>query len=94
MTFVYDGRDSCVLYSPATGKWISFARSCPHAGIDLLSGDVEDLEDSGCGVIISCPAHAYLFDAHSGSCLWDTTRGQPPATPALLTYDVEDRHGG
>ena len=24
------------------GAWLGFARSCPHAGIDLLGGDIEE----------------------------------------------------
>eukprot|EP00933_Yihiella_yeosuensis_P038697 TRINITY_DN32621_c0_g1_i1.p1 TRINITY_DN32621_c0_g1~~TRINITY_DN32621_c0_g1_i1.p1 ORF type:complete len:209 (-),score=42.24 TRINITY_DN32621_c0_g1_i1:91-717(-) len=86
------GRDSCVLYS--LGRWVAFARSCPHAGIDLLGGDVEDLAgEFGARVVLSCPAHAYLFDAHSGRCLWDPVRTGPPETASLQTYEVEERNG-
>jgi len=67
------------------GKWVAFMRACPHAGIDLLAGDIEDL---GEGPIINCPAHSYLFNASTGSCLWDASRGGPPTTPHLAVFEV------
>eukprot|EP00928_Gymnodinium_smaydae_P043023 TRINITY_DN28914_c0_g1_i1.p1 TRINITY_DN28914_c0_g1~~TRINITY_DN28914_c0_g1_i1.p1 ORF type:complete len:218 (-),score=55.77 TRINITY_DN28914_c0_g1_i1:294-947(-) len=72
--------------------WCAFSRSCPHAGLDLLGGDVEDL---GNGPVIACPAHTYLFDAHTGACLWDAARGQPPPTQPLQAFEiVEEPDGG
>ena len=47
--------------------------ACPHAGHSLSNGDIGDVEDiaPGCGVdlVVSCPAHAYIYDAKSGKCL-------------------------
>ncbi|CAE7232101.1 ANKRD17, partial [Symbiodinium sp. CCMP2592] len=79
-----EGRTACVLHRD--GKWLSFDRSCPHAGIDLLGGDVEDLSELGAGVVVACPAHTYLFDPIVGTCLWDASRGLPE-TPPLQTYE-------
>eukprot|EP00931_Biecheleriopsis_adriatica_P080734 TRINITY_DN54078_c0_g1_i1.p1 TRINITY_DN54078_c0_g1~~TRINITY_DN54078_c0_g1_i1.p1 ORF type:complete len:222 (-),score=27.16 TRINITY_DN54078_c0_g1_i1:53-718(-) len=96
LTFFDDeeGQDCCVLYRAApSDEWLAFVRSCPHAGIDLLSGDVEDLSEWGAGVVVSCPAHAYLFDPVVGTCLWDASRGRPPETPALGTYEVREQAG-
>jgi len=67
------------------GKCVAFSRTCPHAGIDLVGGDLEDL---GEGIVIACPAHSFLFDAATGLCLWDASRGGAPTTPALLTFDT------
>eukprot|EP00439_Symbiodinium_sp_Y106_P060821 s1678_g9.t1 len=85
-----EGRTACVLHRD--GKWLSFDRSCPHAGIDLLGGDVEDLSELGAGVVVACPAHTYLFDPIVGTCLWDASRGLPE-TPPLQTYEVRERRG-
>lgn len=84
-----DGEGACALLElggeSGRRNCVAFARGCPHAGIDLLGGDVEDL---GSGPIIACPAHTYLFDATTGSCLWDASRCAPPSTPAMRTFDV------
>eukprot|EP00971_Amphidinium_carterae_P122312 2421849-Amphidinium_carterae.1 len=63
------------------GRWVAFERSCPHAGIDLLRGDIEDL---GFGPIIGCPAHSYLWHTQSGTCLWDSARPGAVRYPNML----------
>lgn len=70
--------------------WIAFNTACPHAGIDLLSGEIEDL---GSGPVIACPAHTYLFDATTGTCLWDSSRQMPPSTPPMKTFEVIEECG-
>ena len=92
-----DGGDACALAeigeSTTAGKkrrWVAFSRACPHAGIDLISADVEDM---GSRFVIACPAHTYLWDATTGSCLWDTSR-IPPTTPSLRTFEVDEESGG
>lgn len=69
----------------AGDRWLSVFRArdgvltcvetpCPHAGHRLCDGyaadpvDVEDLV-SDVGVLVACPAHAYVYDTKSGSCL-------------------------
>mmetsp|Transcript_65897 Transcript_65897/g.123006 ORF Transcript_65897/g.123006 Transcript_65897/m.123006 type:complete len:199 (+) Transcript_65897:89-685(+) len=84
------GATACALRRNQDGMWIAFARSCPHAGIDLLRGDIEDL---GFGPIIGCPAHSYLWHTQSGTCLWDSARPGPPETDALHTFETLV-HGG
>lgn len=88
LLFKFEEADACALRLGE--QWIAFTRSCPHAGIDLLSGDIEDL---GQGPIISCTAHAYLFDANTGACLWDASRQGPPRTPSLTVFEVEESYG-
>lgn len=84
--------DAAALRRDADGRWVAFTRACPHQNVDLLTGDIEDLGD---GPIISCPAHAYLFDTQSGACLWDACEGEPPKTGPLTTFDVwESPFGG
>eukprot|EP00929_Paragymnodinium_shiwhaense_P041458 TRINITY_DN21527_c0_g1_i1.p1 TRINITY_DN21527_c0_g1~~TRINITY_DN21527_c0_g1_i1.p1 ORF type:complete len:209 (-),score=37.83 TRINITY_DN21527_c0_g1_i1:450-1076(-) len=83
--------DACALRREKDGLWVAFQRACPHAGIDLLAGDLEDL---GNGPIVSCPAHAYLFDATTGRCLWDAGRNGPPCTDSLQAYDVLETADG
>eukprot|EP00629_Pelagomonadales_sp_RCC1024_P001902 CAMPEP_0119272146 /NCGR_PEP_ID=MMETSP1329-20130426/8444_1 /TAXON_ID=114041 /ORGANISM="Genus nov. species nov., Strain RCC1024" /LENGTH=121 /DNA_ID=CAMNT_0007272199 /DNA_START=365 /DNA_END=727 /DNA_ORIENTATION=- len=47
---------------------------CPHAGHRLCDGyaadpaDVEDLATET-GVLVSCPAHSYVYDTKSGECV-------------------------
>ncbi|CAJ1406787.1 unnamed protein product [Effrenium voratum] len=84
------GREACVLHR--AGAWLGFARSCPHAGIDLLGGDIEDMSEMGIDVVVACPAHTYLFDPVQGTCLWDASRGLPE-TPPLQTYEVRESCG-
>lgn len=84
------GESACALLEVKSHlRWVAFIRSCPHAGIDLLGGDVEDL---GNGPVIACPAHTFLFDATTGACLWDPSRGVP-TTPALKTFEVSEESG-
>merc|ERR1711879_516706 len=77
----------------ASGKqrrWVAISRSCPHAGADLLLGDLEDV---GSGPVIACPMHTFLWDAISGACLWDADRNGPPRTPSLKAFDVQEESG-
>mmetsp|Transcript_2642 Transcript_2642/g.8263 ORF Transcript_2642/g.8263 Transcript_2642/m.8263 type:complete len:155 (-) Transcript_2642:1002-1466(-) len=71
----------CKETSPAVAIFASRAdelfavdAACPHAGHRLSSGhcldptDIEDLLD-GAGVVVSCPAHSYVYDLRSGDCV-------------------------
>lgn len=84
--------DAAALRRDSDGRWVAFTRPCPHQNVDLLAGDIEDLGD---GPIITCPAHAYMFDARSGACLWDACQGELPKTGPLATFEVwESALGG
>ncbi|GAA6037094.1 hypothetical protein JCM8097_008727 [Rhodosporidiobolus ruineniae] len=59
-------------------RWYSIANECPHLGLPLEGGDIEDLfddvsadeDDAGdnlSGPIITCPFHQYDFDMKSGT---------------------------
>lgn len=52
--------------------------ACPHAGHALSRGfcvdptDIEDLFREGepaVGIVVSCPAHSYIYDLASGDCV-------------------------
>ncbi|CAJ1406786.1 unnamed protein product [Effrenium voratum] len=77
------GREACVLHR--AGAWLGFARSCPHAGIDLLGGDIEDMSEMGIDV---SPAGFVVLR----SCRKDASRGLPE-TPPLQTYEVRESCG-
>lgn len=92
LPFRYAGADACALRQDGSGRWVGFTRRCPHAGIDLLGGEVEDLGQGD--IVIACPAHTYLFNADTGACLWDACRNRPPPTPPVATFDVHQSFGG
>lgn len=65
----------------------AMADLCPHAGYPLHEGDIEDVPEALGGrqlgaPVVSCPAHAYLFDMQRGTCL---SERRCPASPV---YDV------
>ncbi|GAA5885462.1 hypothetical protein JCM6882_009628 [Rhodosporidiobolus microsporus] len=54
-------------------KYYSIVNECPHLGLPLEQGDIEDLldtedtEDDLAGPIITCPFHQYDFNVQDGS---------------------------
>ena len=62
---------------------IAVGNACPHAGIDLVGGDMEDFGKHGVdGHCIACPAHCYVFDTTTGACITN------PKTRAATLYDT------
>ena len=58
------------------GRVFCVETGCPHAGHRLSNGhcldpgDIEDLAPPGAlGVLVSCPAHSYVYDTASGECV-------------------------
>ena len=58
------------------GRLFCVETGCPHAGHRLSNGhcldpgDIEDLAPPGAlGVLVSCPAHSYVYDTASGECV-------------------------
>ena len=79
-------RPALALYVSSNSGVVSAVEDrCPHAGHSLSRGDCGDIEDlinegtdpgvlSG-SVMLSCPAHAYIYDTGSGSCITDKNGG-------------------
>lgn len=53
-----------VIVVHARGRWRAFRNACGHVGLPLDRGVVDADEGT-----ITCPWHAYRFDAESGACL-------------------------
>jgi phenylpropionate dioxygenase-like ring-hydroxylating dioxygenase large terminal subunit len=75
--------EDLVLFRDATGNGESrdyglIGRNCPHRGVDLCYGRIED---GG----LRCPFHGWLFDRH-GACL------DQPAEPAGSNFHTKIRH--
>eukprot|EP00746_Dinoflagellata_sp_MGD_P136643 gnl/MRDRNA2_/MRDRNA2_70541_c0_seq1.p1 gnl/MRDRNA2_/MRDRNA2_70541_c0~~gnl/MRDRNA2_/MRDRNA2_70541_c0_seq1.p1 ORF type:complete len:212 (+),score=37.37 gnl/MRDRNA2_/MRDRNA2_70541_c0_seq1:45-680(+) len=84
-------KDIMVLRRAGCDELFAVQRACPHAGIDLLGGDIEALpigceSSTKCSPKIACPAHTYIFDVRSGQCIWDAGRTQPAETPPLARF--------
>ena len=85
----------CVWYRRLPGaetEVFAMQEACPHAGISLMASDIEDfrstdLGNSLQGPCISCPAHAFVFDAGSGRCLTN------PSTPDARTHSAGGTRG-
>jgi nitrite reductase/ring-hydroxylating ferredoxin subunit len=70
--------DVLVVLRPSDLSVWAIANTCPHAGYPLDEGDIEDLGGSALdSPVVSCPAHAYLFDMQRGTCI--SMEGCPPA---------------
>lgn len=70
--------EDLVLFRDDQGRYGLVGRKCPHRGVDLAFGR---LEDGG----IRCPFHGWLFDV-KGSCL------EQPAEPAGSTFHTKIKH--
>ncbi len=70
--------EDLVLYREETGGYALLGRRCPHRGVDLAYGR---LEDGG----LRCPFHGWLFDG-TGRCL------EQPAEPEGSTFHTKIRH--
>lgn len=68
-----------VVRRTADGAAFAICNACPHFGYPLHEGEIEELPDSLLGApVVSCPAHAYLFDVSRGTCV--TNDGCAPAS--------------
>ena len=70
--------EALVLFRDELGRVGLIGRNCPHRGVDLSYGR---LEDGG----LRCPFHGWLFDV-DGSCL------ETPAEPATSTFHTRVQH--
>ena len=80
------------------GRLFCVETPCPHAGHRLSNGhaldpgDVEDLvtEKAGLGVLVSCPAHSYVYDTRSGECVsaFGGGPGRAVVHPTRLVGDI------
>lgn len=80
--------EDLVLFRDENGDVGLIGRSCPHRGVDLAAGR---LEDGG----LRCPFHGWLFDKN-GSCL--ETPAEPPDSTfhtrvCQLSYPVVEHNG-
>ena len=80
--------EDLVLFRDDQGRLGMIGRRCPHRGVDLSYGRVED---GG----LRCPFHGWLFDVN-GACL--ETPAEPPASTfhtrvCQVHYPVEERNG-
>ena len=57
---------------------------CPHQGLSLALGDLEDLNLDGKPPCITCPHHKWKWDVQSGSC-----RNHMDPDRMLTTYNVQ-----
>jgi nitrite reductase/ring-hydroxylating ferredoxin subunit len=55
--FVIDGKNVAVFNSK--GKFYAIDSACPHKGVDLVSGELNDL-------IVRCPGHGWEFNIETG----------------------------
>jgi len=91
------------IFASRDGALSAVATPCPHAGHRLSNGhaadpaDVEDLA-TGLGVLVQCPAHAYVYDTKSGACVAAFGGGAGAATVhavkrvgAAVHVDLEPR---
>ena len=62
------------------GQWYALKDVCPHAGVSLVKGPVQDLE-------IMCVGHGWSFRLDTG----DIARG--PGGFSVPTYAVREREG-
>lgn len=60
------------------GKYYVCDRLCPHEGVDLRTGVIEQAQ-------IRCANHGYRFDLGTGACV------MPPGGPPLTVLPVEIR---
>ena len=72
--------ENLVAFRDDQGRCGLIGRQCPHRGVDLCYGR---LEDGG----LRCPFHGWLFDV-TGACL------EQPAEPADSTFHRKIRHTG
>ncbi|MDA0241070.1 MAG: Rieske 2Fe-2S domain-containing protein, partial [Proteobacteria bacterium] len=70
--------EDLVLFRDDQGRYGLVGRQCPHRGVDLAFGR---LEDGG----LRCPFHGWLFDV-KGRCL------EQPAEPAGSTFHTKIKH--
>jgi nitrite reductase/ring-hydroxylating ferredoxin subunit len=74
--------DVLVVRRTSDRRLFAICNSCPHAGYPLHEGDIEDMCKGpfghAIGPVVSCPAHAYLFDMQRGTCI---SEGKCPPTP-------------
>lgn len=62
------------IFASAEDELFAIDAACPHAGHALSRGhclDPTDIEDlyATAGVLVSCPAHSYIYDLRSGDCV-------------------------
>lgn len=95
----YDGKrwkadDVLVVRRVGDGRLWAICNSCPHAGYPLHEGDIEDLSATSTHAkalgapVVSCPAHAYLFDMERGTCL---SAGSAARCPPASVYKAQMR---
>ncbi|KAG8463452.1 hypothetical protein KFE25_004963 [Diacronema lutheri] len=88
--------DVLVVRRVADGRLWAICNTCPHAGYPLHEGDIEDLSGTCADAapldapIVSCPAHAYVFDMARGTCLSGGSAARCPPAPA---YGAQMRGG-
>ena len=59
--------------------YVVFARACPHQGVDLLDGTIEEHG------VLRCPQHSYSFDLATGACV------RPSNGPPLVVLRARRR---
>lgn len=90
------GDDVLVVRRRATGQLWAICDTCPHAGYPLHEGDIEDLAATSAHAaplgapVVSCPAHAYVFDLQRGTCL---SAGSAARCPPAPVYTAQMRGG-
>lgn len=62
------------------GRYFAIENACPHAGVPLSTGDVEDC-------IVTCPAHGFQYDLRTGHAA-DFADGFP-----IPRFEVIERDG-
>jgi len=66
--------DTAILLIKINGQFHAYQGQCPHQGAALVDGDLD-------GVVLTCPAHRWQFDASSGM-------GVNPASARLKRFPV------
>ena len=62
--YAFEAGGEKIIVVQARGQVRAFRNACGHIGLPLDRGIVDDAEGT-----ITCPWHAYRFDADSGTCL-------------------------
>jgi nitrite reductase/ring-hydroxylating ferredoxin subunit len=62
--FAFEAGGEKIIVVNARGRLRAFRNACGHIGLPLDRGIIDDAEGT-----ITCPWHAYRFDADSGACL-------------------------
>mmetsp|Transcript_29681 Transcript_29681/g.79702 ORF Transcript_29681/g.79702 Transcript_29681/m.79702 type:complete len:179 (-) Transcript_29681:319-855(-) len=90
------GESVLILRNRKSGRLWAAGNHCPHAGYPLSEGDIEDLGATFeiaaklDAPVVSCPAHAYIFDMQRGTCLSESKC--PPTTVFEVAIKDGDVH--